>query len=83
MGENNQQPGETVEQWLERWYGEKCGDYDADCLLCQTWEVYEAARAPLLAALDRVRALHQKNLINDCMTCATDWPCPTIRAVEG
>ena len=40
--------------------------------------------ADLLAAIDRVLALHVNNGIDErCKECGYTWPCETVRAVEG
>lgn len=57
------------------------------------WEPYEKPTRPvLLAAVERVRALHVRNAnTGDCEHCserdypdyAVAWPCPTIRVLDG
>ena len=47
-----------------------------------------AERDALAAKVERVRALHFGEYVEDedqnrCFECGDDWPCPTIRAIDG
>ena len=48
-------------------------------------EAAEAERDRLAAAVERVRALHHNRMRGayECAECRNDYPCPTLRALEG
>ena len=80
--------GGTGKQLMSEGGGPGAFWHNDPCSYCDGMgEVWNGAH--LAAALDRVRALHQKKgavKISGhpmCNICRTMWPCPTIRAIEG
>ena len=39
-----------IEQAIKSYYGERCPDHDADCVVCQAWEQWDKIRRPYRAA---------------------------------
>ena len=69
-------PVATMAQAIEEYLGKY---YESDAT---------AERDALAAKVERVRALHCGEYVEDegrnrCFECGDDWPCPTIRAIDG
>jgi len=41
-----------IEQAIKSYYGERCPDHDADCVVCQAWEQWDKIRRPYNEALE-------------------------------
>jgi len=41
-----------IEEAIKKYYGERCPDYDADCVVCQAWEQFEVKWGKVTQALN-------------------------------
>ena len=36
-----------IEEAVKKYYGERCPDHDADCIICQAWEEFDTVKHDL------------------------------------
>lgn len=51
-----------IEEAVKNYYGERCPDHDADCIICQAWEEFDTIKHDLgryTHLINRYPALHK------------------------
>ena len=62
-----------IEQAIKSYYGERCPDHAADCVVCQAWEQWDKIRRPYNKAIDHVinTQLLEEGINSEDLKCNT------------